>query len=73
MVPASDAVSKPFLGRLQRAAVERAALYNECSIRRTRSCRFFSNLSGTPADRVPVGVSVQVDFVEAGPGRLIPE
>lgn len=34
---------------------------------------FFSNLQGTPVDKVPVGASVQVDFQEAAPGQLIHE
>ena len=34
---------------------------------------FFSNLSGTPADQVPVGSSVQVEFLELEGGQKIPE
>jgi uncharacterized OB-fold protein len=34
---------------------------------------FHSNLPGVPVDEVPVGATVEVDFVEAGPGQLIPE
>ena len=35
--------------------------------------QFFSNLPGTPADKVPVGASVRVEFEEVAPGQLIPE
>jgi len=35
--------------------------------------KMFSNLAGTPVDKVPVGASVQVDFQEVAPGRLIHE
>jgi uncharacterized OB-fold protein len=34
---------------------------------------FFSNLSGTPVDQVPVGASVQVEFLEMETGQKIPE
>jgi uncharacterized OB-fold protein len=34
---------------------------------------FFSNLPGTPADQIPVGSSVEVEFIDAGPGQKIPE
>jgi len=34
---------------------------------------FFSNLPGTPVDQVPVGASVQVDFLDTGTGQLIHE
>jgi uncharacterized OB-fold protein len=34
---------------------------------------FFSNLSGTPVDQVPVGASVQVEFLETEAGQKIPE
>ena len=34
---------------------------------------FFSNLSGTPVDQVPVGASVQVEFLETETGQKIPE
>ena len=32
---------------------------------------FFSNLPGTPADEVPVGVPVEVMFEEVAPGQLV--
>lgn len=32
-----------------------------------------TNLPGTPVDEVPIGAKVQVEFVEAAPGRLVPE
>lgn len=32
-----------------------------------------TNLPGTPVDEVKIGSKVQLDFVEVGPGRLIPE
>jgi hypothetical protein len=35
--------------------------------------RFFSMLPGVPLDEVPVGGKVEVDFIEAEPGQLIPE
>ena len=35
--------------------------------------KFHSNLPGVPADEVPVGAKVQVEFLEVSPGRLIPE
>ena len=34
---------------------------------------FFSNLPGTPPDQVPVGSSVEVEFIDAGPDQKIPE
>ena len=34
---------------------------------------FFSNLPGTPVDKVPVGASVQVEFLETEAGQKIPE
>ena len=34
---------------------------------------FFSNLPGTPVDQVPVGASVQVEFLETETGQKIPE
>ena len=35
--------------------------------------KFFSNLPGTPADAVPVGASVQVEFQQVAPSQLIHE
>ena len=35
--------------------------------------RFFSMLPGVPLDEVPVGGKVEVDWLEAEPGQLIPE
>jgi uncharacterized OB-fold protein len=34
---------------------------------------FFSNLPGIPVDEVPVGASVQVEFLETATGQKIPE
>lgn len=35
--------------------------------------KMFSHLPGTPANEVPVGASVQVEFQEVAPGQLINE
>ena len=34
---------------------------------------FHSNLPGVPVNEVPVGATVEVDFIEVTPGQLIPE
>jgi uncharacterized protein len=35
--------------------------------------QFFSNLPGVPVGQVPVGATVEVDFIEVEGGQLIPE
>ena len=34
---------------------------------------FFSNLPGVPTGEVPVGATVEVDFIEVSEDQLIPE
>ena len=34
---------------------------------------FFSNLPGAPVNEIPVGATVEVDFIEVSPDQLIPE
>jgi hypothetical protein len=35
--------------------------------------KMFSNLPGTPADEVPIGARVQVEFLPVHTGQLVPE
>jgi len=50
-------------------------LFNNAVIKleEDNAIQFYSNLPGVPVGQVPVGATVEVDFIEVEGGQLIPE
>lgn len=60
-------------GRLDRRMSDQPYNLAVVTLDQAPGINFYSNLPGTPVDKVPVGAAVEVVFEEVAPGQLIHE